>query len=323
VEKGRGRGGGREGRGEGEKKKGGKKKKGGEGEYVNDEKDADDKKDVNEDNMIGHKEDDEKKWDDNIWESDKSNNKKLKKDSSVGADGCGDGADGDGCGGGGGGGADGCGCGDGGDANGGCGGGCDANGGCGGGADGGCGGGCGDGCCGSSSIFLEDITTSIFKEKVNSDKYISDNNKIIFIKNKDLKNINIKTNILDNKDGDGIIDYAIDVLTMVINRLIYYVNNIHYNKLIHYVKNILNYSMRILISLYNLFTNNNTKNAFNLIKNDNKHKDIFIKNKTIHKKKHSKHKKQRKQCKCNKHHKNHKKINSYLDTEKKVFLLKN
>ena len=165
---------------------------------------------------------------------------------------------------------------------------------------------------GSSSIFLEDITGKLFKEKEESDKYITDNNKIIFIKNKNIKNINIK----NDADGEGIIDYMVDVLTSVINKLIYCVKNFHYNNLVHYLKSTLNYLLQILISLYNLFTNNNTKNTFNSIKNGNKHKDIFIKNKPTHKK----------HCKCNKHRKHrktHKKVNSYLDTEKKIFLLKN
>ena len=170
-----------------------------------------------------------------------------------------------------------------------------------------------EGCSGGEGCGIED------KKQRRSDilDTITENNKVIFIKNNNLKNVIIKKDIPNkedcnyNNDG-GIIDYLVDILSNVIDI-------INYKKIIHYGKYALNYIMMMILYIYNMFMNNNTnkinlkrvncKNNFGNSKNNfvnSNKKKIFIKNKN------------KSNCdKCSKI------LNSYLDTEKKIFLLKN
>jgi hypothetical protein len=179
------------------------------------------------------------------------------------------------------------------------------------------------------------------EEKRNFLDTITENNKIIFIKNNNLKNVIIKKD-KQKKDNDSskedsskedsskedsskedndnnIVDYLVDILSCAYNKI---GSIISYKAIIYYGKHVLNYMVKSLFHLYNMIINNNTSHINSIHNNYKKSsknickKKIFIKNKSKNKYTLN-YGKYNLNCNCNKI------LHSYLDTEKKIFLLKN
>ena len=182
------------------------------------------------------------------------------------------------------------------------------------------------------------------EEKRNFLDTITENNKIIFIKNNNLKNVIIKKDKQkkdkQKKDNDSskedsskedsskedndnnIVDYLVDILSCAYNKI---GSIISYKAIIYYGKHVLNYMVKSLFHLYNMIINNNTSHINSIHNNYKKSsknickKKIFIKNKSKNKYtlNYGKCNFNCGKCNCNKI------FHSYLDTEKKIFLLKN